>query len=113
LKTIILPVVLYGCETWCLTFTEKHRLRAFQNRVLRIIFEPKRDRQGLEEPFKEDLHNFYSSPSIISMMKLRRVRWTWHVEGRMVNGNAYRLLVGEARRKQKIRKAKTRWVNNI
>jgi hypothetical protein len=42
-KTIILPVVLYGCETWSLTLGEKHRLRVFENRVLRRIFGPKRD----------------------------------------------------------------------
>jgi hypothetical protein len=42
-KTIILPVVLYGCETWSLTRREQHRLRVFENRVLRRIFGPKRD----------------------------------------------------------------------
>jgi hypothetical protein len=42
-KTIILPVVLYGCETWSLTLREEHRLRVFENRVLRGIFGPKRD----------------------------------------------------------------------
>jgi hypothetical protein len=42
-KTIILPVVLYGCETWSLTLREGHRLRVFENRVLRRIFGPKRD----------------------------------------------------------------------
>jgi hypothetical protein len=42
-KTIILPVVLYGCETWSLTLREEHRLRVFENRVLRTIFGPKRD----------------------------------------------------------------------
>ena len=42
-RTIILPVVLYGCETWSLTFGEEHRLRVFENRVLRRIFGPKRD----------------------------------------------------------------------
>jgi hypothetical protein len=42
-KTIILPVVLYGCETWSFTLRGEHRLRVFENRVLRIIFGPKRD----------------------------------------------------------------------
>jgi hypothetical protein len=42
-KIIILPVVLYGCETWSLTLREEHRLRMFENRVLRGIFGPKRD----------------------------------------------------------------------
>jgi hypothetical protein len=50
-KTIILPVVLYGCETWSLTLREEHRLRVFENRVLRGIFGPKRDEVmgGMEE----------------------------------------------------------------
>jgi hypothetical protein len=42
-KTIILPVVLYGCETWSLTLREEHRLRVFENRVLKRIFGPKRN----------------------------------------------------------------------
>jgi hypothetical protein len=42
-RDIILPVVLYGCETWCLTLREECRLRGFENRVLRRIFGPKRD----------------------------------------------------------------------
>jgi hypothetical protein len=48
-KTIILPVVLYGCETWSLTLREEHRLRVFENRVLRRIFGPKRDGVRLEK----------------------------------------------------------------
>jgi hypothetical protein len=50
-RTIILPVVLYGCETWSLTLREEHRLRVFENRVLRGIFGPKRDevRRGMEK----------------------------------------------------------------
>jgi len=42
-RTIILPVVLYGCETWLLVLRDEHRLRVFENRVLRSIFGPKRD----------------------------------------------------------------------
>jgi hypothetical protein len=66
-KTIILPVVLYGCETWSLTLREEHRLRVFENSVLGIIFGPNRD-EVLGEWRKlhnEELHNLYSSPDII------------------------------------------------
>jgi len=42
-RTLILPVVLYGCETWSLTLREERRLRVFENRVLRRVFGPKRD----------------------------------------------------------------------
>jgi hypothetical protein len=44
-KTIILPVVLYGCETWSLTLREEHRVRVFENRVIRRMYGPKRDEE--------------------------------------------------------------------
>jgi hypothetical protein len=64
---MILPLVLYGCKTWSLTFREEHRLRVFENRVLRRIFGPKRDEVmgGWRKMHNEALHNLYSSPSII------------------------------------------------
>jgi hypothetical protein len=69
-------VVLYGCETWCLTLREKHRLRVFENRVLRRIFGPKSDEMtgGWRKLHNEELHNFYSSPSIIRVIKSRGMR---------------------------------------
>jgi hypothetical protein len=80
-KTVILPVVLYGCETWSLTLREEYRLRVFENRVLRRIFGPKRDEVtgGWRELHNEELHNFYSLRSIIRMIKSRRMRWVGHV----------------------------------
>jgi hypothetical protein len=80
-KTIILPVVLYGSETWSLILREEHRLRVFENRVLRRIFGPKRDEVtgGWRKLHTEELHNLYSSPSIIRMMKSRRMRWEENV----------------------------------
>jgi hypothetical protein len=83
---IILPVVLYGCETWSLTLREEHRLRVLENRVLenrvlRRIFGPKRDEKtgGWRKLHNEELHNLYSSPSMIRMIKSRRTRWAGHV----------------------------------
>jgi hypothetical protein len=66
-KTIILPVVLYGCETWSLILREKHRLRVFENRILRRLFGPKRDEVTGEwrKLHNEELHILYSSPNII------------------------------------------------
>jgi hypothetical protein len=63
---LILPVVLYGCETWSLTLREEHRLRVFENRMLRRIFGPKRDEVTgyCRKLHNEELHNLYSSPNI-------------------------------------------------
>jgi hypothetical protein len=80
-KTIILLVVLYGCDTWSLTVREGHKLRVFENRVLRRIFGPKRDgvTVGWRKLHNEELHNLFSLPSIIRIIKLRRMRWVGHV----------------------------------
>jgi hypothetical protein len=81
IKTIILPVVLYGCETWSLTLREEHRLRVFKNRVLRRMFGAKRDEVKGEwrKLQNKELHDLYSSPSIIRIIKLRRMRWAGNV----------------------------------
>jgi hypothetical protein len=65
-------VVLYECETWSLTLREEHRLRVFENRVLRRIFGPKRDEVtgGWRKLHNEELHN---------LIKSRKMRWTGHV----------------------------------
>jgi hypothetical protein len=74
-------MVLYGCETWSLTLREEHRLRVFENRALRRFFEPKRDEVtgGWRKIHNEELHNLYSSLSIIIMIKSRMMRWAGHV----------------------------------
>jgi hypothetical protein len=77
-KTIILPVVLYGSETWSLTLREEHRLRVFKNRVLRRIFGLKKD-EGWGKLHNEELHNLYPLPNVIRMINSRRLRWTGHV----------------------------------
>jgi hypothetical protein len=83
-KTIILPVVLYECETWSLTLREEHRLRVFENRVLRRIFGPKKDEVVGEwrERHNEELLDLYPSSRIIRIMKSRRMRWAGHVARR-------------------------------
>jgi hypothetical protein len=80
-KKIILPVVLYGCEAWSLTLREEHRLRMFEKRVLRKIFGSKRDEVTGEwrKLHNEELRELYSSPSIIRIIKSRRMRWAGHV----------------------------------
>jgi hypothetical protein len=91
-EAIILPVGLYGRETWSLIVREEHRLRVFGNRVLRKIFEPKRDEVtgGWGKLHNEELLNLYSSPSVIRTIKPRRIRWAGHV-ARMVRGGGMHL----------------------
>jgi hypothetical protein len=90
-KIIILPVVLYGCETSSLTLREEHRLRVFENRTLRRIFGPKRDKVtgGWRKLHNEEFH------SIIRMVKSRRMRWAGYVARMREKRNAYRILVGK------------------
>jgi hypothetical protein len=82
-RSIVSPVVLYGCETWSLALREEQRLRVFENRVLRRIFGPKRDEATGEWKtlHNEELNDLYSSPNIIRVIKSRRMRWVgiWHV----------------------------------
>jgi hypothetical protein len=95
-RTIILPVILYGCEIWSFIFREEHRLRVFENRVLRRISGRKRDEVTGEwrRLHNEELNDLYSSSNIIWVIKSRRMRWAGHV-ARMGEGRgAYRILVG-------------------
>jgi hypothetical protein len=96
-KTIILPVVLYGCETWSLTLREEHVLRVFENRVLIRIFGPKRDEVTGEwrKLHNEELHNLYSSRDIIRQVKSRGMRWVGHVAGMGEERKVYKVLVGK------------------
>jgi hypothetical protein len=79
-RTTILPF-LHECETWSLTLREEHRLRAFENTVLRRIFGPKRD--GVTREWRklhnEELNDQYCSPNIVRVIKSRRMRWAGHV----------------------------------
>jgi hypothetical protein len=67
----LLPVVLYGCGTWSLTLNEECRLRAFENRILRRIFRPKRDENGeWRRLHNEELHSLYRSPNTVRVINL-------------------------------------------
>jgi hypothetical protein len=114
-KTIILPVVLYGYETWSLILREEHRLRVFENRVLRRIFGPKRDEVTGEwrKLHNKQLHDLYSSPSIIRIIKSRRMRSTGHVARMGEKRTACRLLVGKSEGKRPLGRPRHRWVDNI
>jgi hypothetical protein len=114
-KTIIVSVVLYGCETWSLTLREEHRLRVFENRVLRGMIGPKRDEVTGEwrKLHSGELHNLYSSPDIVRQIKSRRMRWAGHV-ARMGEGrNVYRVLVGKPEKKRTLGRPRRRWKDGI
>jgi hypothetical protein len=98
-------VVLYRCKTWSLTLREEQRLRVFENRVLRKIFGPKRDEVigGWRKLHNVELHKLCCCPSIIRMIKSRRMRWARYGEKR----NAYRILVGKPERKRPLGSRKT------
>jgi hypothetical protein len=83
-KSKVVPVVLYGCETWSLTLREEHRLRVFENRVLRRIFGPKSDEVTGEwrKLHSEELYNLYSSPDIIRQVKANEVGGACSTHGR-------------------------------
>jgi hypothetical protein len=91
------PVVLYGCETWSLIFREERRLRVFENRVLRSIFGLKRDVVTGEwrKLHNEELNYLYFSPTIVLVIKSRRMRWAWRVAWMVEGRGMYRVLVGK------------------
>jgi hypothetical protein len=114
-RTINLPVVLYGCETWSLSLREEHRLRVFENRVLRMIFGPKRDEVTREwkRLHNEECNDLYSSPNIIWVIKSRRMRWAGHVVRMVEEKGAYRVLVGRPEGRRPLGRPRRSWEDNI
>jgi len=92
-----LPVVLYGCETWSLTWREERRLRLFENRVLRRIFGTEMDMVTGEwrKLQNDELNVLYSSPSTVRLIKSRRMRWARHVAPMGERRDVCRVLVGK------------------
>jgi hypothetical protein len=114
-KTIILPVVLYGCETWSLTLREEHKLRVFESWILRRIFGPKRDEVTGEwrKLHSVELPNLYSYPDIIRQVKSRRMRWAGHVVGMREERRVYKVLVGKPEGKRPLGRPRHRWEDGI
>jgi hypothetical protein len=114
-RTIILPVVLYGCENWSLTLREERRLRVFENRVLRREFGPKRDEVTGERRklHNEEMNDLYSLPNIVWVVKLRRMRWAGHVARMGEDSGVHRVLVGRPEGKRPLGRPRHRWEDNI
>ena len=114
-RTIILSVVLYGCETWSLILREERRLRVFENRVLRRVFGFKRDEITVEwrKLHNEKLNNLHSLPSIVRVVKSGRMRWARHV-ARMGEGRGvHKVLVVKPEGKRPLGRHRRRWEENI
>jgi hypothetical protein len=114
-NTVILPVVLYGCETWSVTLREEHRLRVFENTVLRRIFGPTRDEVTGEwrKLHNGELHILYTLPDIIRQIKSRRMRWAGHVTRMGEGRNVYMVLVGNLEGKRQLERPRRRWEDGI
>jgi hypothetical protein len=114
-RTIILPVVLYGCETWSLTLWEERRLRVFENRVLGRVFGPKRDEvTGEWKRFpNEELNDLYTLLNIVRVVKSRRMRWVGHVARMGEEIGVHRVLVGKPEGKRLLGRPRRRREDNI
>jgi hypothetical protein len=101
--------------TWSLTLREEHRLRVFENKVLRRIFGPKRDEVtgGWIKLHNEELRGLYSSPSIVRVIKSRQMRWAGHVARMGEVRGAYNILVGRPEGRRPLGRPRCRWEDNI
>jgi len=113
--TIILPVVLYGCETWSLTLTEERRLRVFENRMLRRILGPEGDEVTgkWRKLHNEELNDLYCSPNIVRVIISKRIRWAGLIARMEEKRGVYRVLVGKPEGKRPLGRPWRRWEDNI
>jgi hypothetical protein len=114
-KTIILPIVLYGCETWSLTLREERRLWVFENEGLRRVFGAKGDEVTGEwgELHNEELNDLYCLPNIVCVVKYRRRRWAGHVARMGKERVVHRVLVGKLEGKRPLGRPRRRCEDNI
>ncbi|KDR21362.1 hypothetical protein L798_03138, partial [Zootermopsis nevadensis] len=112
-KTIFFLLFCMGAKNG-LSLREDHRLQVFENRVLRRIFGPRREGDGVWRKLHNDeLKNLYSSPSIVRVIKSRRMRWAGHVAGMDGTKGVHRVLVGKPEGKRPLGRPRRRWKNNV
>jgi hypothetical protein len=113
-RTIILPVVLYRCDTWSLTLREERRLRVFEDRVLRRVFGPRRDEVTGEwrKLHNEELSDLYILPNIVRVVK-SRMSWAGHVARTEERRGVHSVLVGKPEGKRPLGRPRHRWEENI
>jgi hypothetical protein len=93
---------------------EEHRPRVSKNRVLRRIFGPKREEDGSWRKLHNDeLHNLYSSPNIVRVIKARRMRWARHVACMREERGVHSILIGMPEGKRPLERPRRRWDYNI
>jgi hypothetical protein len=114
-RIIILPVVLYECESWSLTLREERRLRVIDNMMLGRKFGPRRDEEIGEwrKLHNEELHHLNSSPNVVRVIKSRRMRRTGNVALWGRGRDVYRILVGKPEGKRPMGRPRPRWEDNI
>jgi hypothetical protein len=93
---------------------EEHRLRVFENRVLRRIFGPEREEdRSWRKLHNDELHSLYSSPNIVRVIKSRKMRWAGHVARIGERGGVYRILIERPEGKRPLGRPRRRWEDNI
>jgi hypothetical protein len=114
-RNLILPVVLYGCETWSLPLREERGLRVYENRVLRKIFGPNTDEVTGEwrRLHNEELNDLYISPNIIWVVKSRRMGWAGHVARMGERRDSHKISVGKPERKRPLGMPRRRWEDYV
>jgi len=110
-----MPIILYGCETWSVTLRKERRLRVFENRMLRRIFESNRDEitRVWRKIHIEELNDLYSPTNIVRVIKSRRMRWAGHLERTGERRGVYRVLVGKPEGKRLLGRPNRKWEDNI
>jgi hypothetical protein len=110
-RSIILPVVSYGCKTWSLTLREERKLRVSENKVLRRIFGSRRDEVTGKwwRLHNEELNDLYSSPNIVRVIKWRRMRWAGHVARMGEERGVYRFMLGKPEGRRPMGRPRCRW----